>query len=306
MDRLACMKVFGEVARLQSFTLAASRLNMSRAAVSKHVAWLERALGAQLLLRTTKHVSLTDAGLRVLENGLLLLERYAEIEADVKDAMSVPRGVLRISAPVWFGSHHLTPLVSRFTQRYPDIQVALSVDDGHTSPLTGGLDVTVRFTTALEDASFVAMPLVRIPQVLVASPQYLAKAGMPASVAELARHNCLVHTIKSPTAEWRFKGTAGVLTVKAKGTMCASFGDALRLAALAGDGLSVHPLYMVQEDIRAGRLVSVLEGAPPLALEMVAIYSSRRNVPSRVRVFLEFMRDWARNPPDWAVASVRE
>ena len=301
MDRLACMKVFGEVARLQSFSLAAAQLNMSRATVSKHVAWLERALGTQLLLRTTKHVSLTDAGLRVLENGLLLLERYAEIEADVKDSMSIPRGVLRISAPVWFGSHHLTPLVSRFTQMYPDIQVALSVDDGRTSPLTGGLDVTVRFTTALEDASFVAMPLVRIPQVLVAAPDYLAKAGTPGSVAELLKHNCLVHTIKSPTADWRFTGPSGVLSVKAKGTLCASFGDALRLAALAGDGLSVHPLYMVHDDIKTGHLVSVLADTPPLALEMVAIYSSRRNVPSRVRVFLEFMREWARNPPDWAL-----
>ena len=300
MDRLRCLQVFAEVARQNSFTLAATRLSMSRAAVTKQVAWLERSLGAQLLKRTTKRISLTDAGLRLLSNGLPLLAHYAALEDDVKDSISEPRGILRVSAPVTFGTEHLSTLAVQFCNRHPHIQIAIAVDDGRSSPLVDGLDVTIRFATALEDASYIAIPLVRVAQMLVASPDYLRRAGRPDSVRELTRHNCLVHTVKSPTGEWRFKGVDGPVAVRVRGTLCASFGDALKNAALAGHGISMHPIYMVERDLAAGRLVVVLPAVPPLPLEMTAIYSSRRHLPGRVNLFLEFLREWAATSPAWA------
>lgn len=300
MDRLTCLQMFSEVARSSSFTAAAARLGVSRASVTKHVAWLERSLGAQLLKRTTKQVGLTDAGLRVLENGLLLLERYEEMGADVRDSISEPRGVVRVGTPPSFGTHHLLPLLTGFSNRYPDIQIALTLDDGRSNLVTEGLDVSVRISSALEDASHVALPLVKAPQVLVAAPAYLKRAGKPSSIHDLARHNCLVHTLKSPTHNWTFNGPDGEVSIRVKGTICSNFGEALQHAARLGHGLSIHPRYMVSEDLDAGRLVSILPAFEPAQLDIFAIYSSRRNLPNRVHLFLQHLKEWACTPPGWA------
>lgn len=300
MDRLRCLEVFAEVARSGSFTAAARRFGMARATVTKHVAWLEQSLGAPLLNRTTKHVGLTDAGLRVLDDGLQLLERYDEIESEVRNSMSTPRGVVRVGTPPSFGTHHLVPIVLQFCARHPDIQIALSLDDGRSSLVTESLDVSLRIAPALEDASFIAQTLLKTPQVLVASPEYLRRAGTPASLQQLARHNCLVHTLKSPTANWRFSRAGVEETVKVRGSMCSNFGEALQQGAVRGAGLSIHPTYMVSEDIAAGRLAVVLPEWTPTELDICVIYSSRRNQPQRVRHFLDFLRQWARTPPRWS------
>ncbi len=300
MDRLTSLQVFAEVARSSSFTAAAQRLAISRASVTKHIAQLEKSLGAQLLKRTTKQVSLTDAGLRVLENGLLLLERYEEIAADVRDSVTEPRGVVRVSAPQSFCTHHLLPLMTHFQHLHPDIQVALTIDDGRSVLVSDGIDVMVRIASALEDASHIAIPLLKAPQMLVASPAYLRRAGTPRTLRDLARHNCLVHTVKSPTGIWRFGTPDGEASVRVRGTLCANFGDVLHHAALLGEGLSVHPRYMLQADLEAGRLIDVLPETPPLPLDVVALYSSRRHLPSRVRLLLDYLRQWASATPSWA------
>ncbi len=204
MDRLRCLQIFAEVARGGSFTATAQRFSISRSAVSKQIAALESNFGARLLARTTKEVGLTDAGHRLLENCLPLLERFEEIEAEVRDSTSAPRGTIRVGTPPSFGVRHLLPLVLQFTERHPDIQVVIVADDGRASLVAERLDLSVRIAPALDDASFVAQALVRAPQVLVASPGYLRRAGTPTSLQELAEHECLVHTLKSPTAYWRF------------------------------------------------------------------------------------------------------
>lgn len=302
MDRLRCLEIFAEVARGGSFTAAAQRFSVSRSAVSKHVAWLERSLGAQLLARTTKEVGLTDAGHRLLASSLPLLERYEEIESEVRDSIATPRGVIRIGTPPSFGVHHLLPLVLRFTEQHPDIQIAMEADDGRASLVAERLDLSLRIAPALDDASYVAQSLLEAPQVLVASPVYLRRAGTPATVADLARHECLVHTLKSPTACWRFDDHGRELSVRVRGALCSNLGEALQQATLAGRGLSIHPTYMVAADLVAGRLVSVLPATPPLGLDIYVIYPARDNLPKRVRAFIDFLRDWARQPPDWAAA----
>ena len=300
MDRLRCLEIFAEVARGGSFTAAAQRLAISRSAVSKHVAWLEQSLGAQLLARTTKEVGLTDAGHRLLEGSLQLLELFEEIQSGVRDSIATPRGVIRIGTPPSFGVHQLLPLVLRFTERHPDIQVTIEADDGRASLVAERLDMSVRIAPALADSGYVAQALLKAPQVLVAAPAYLQRCGHPASVHELARHECLVHTLKSPTAYWRFTTPQGVAAVRVRGALCSNLGEALLQAARAGRGLAIHPTYMVAADLAAGRLVKVLAATPPTGLDIYVVYPARNNLPKRVRAFLDHLHDWARSPPDWA------
>ena len=300
MDRLHCLKIFAEVARNSSFAEAAARLGMSRAGVSKHVAWLEESMGAQLLQRTTKQVNLTDAGLRVLENGLMLIERYEEIEADVRNSVSAPRGVIRVGTPPSFGARHLLPVVARFTQLHPDIQIFISLDDGRANLVSEGLDLSVRIAPALEDASHRAQLLMKAPQVLVAAPAYLKRAGQPRTVHDLTQHNCLVHTLKFPTSIWRFTGPDGQASIRVRGSICSNFGDTLHNAAVLGHGISVHPFYMVADDLAAGRLAVVLPDWEPTELDIYVIYSTRQKLPVRVRALLDFLKQWAQTEPEWS------
>lgn len=294
------MEIFIEVARDGSFSGAARRLRISKASVTKHVAWLEKSFGARLLNRTTKHVSLTEAGESTLRSGRQLLERYEEIEADLRSSVRQPRGVVRVGTPPSFGAAHLAPLLTSFVRRYPDIQVALILDDGTANFITFGLDLSIRIAPPLEDASYVARPLTKAPQVLVASPAYLARRGVPQVPAQLAQHNCLVHSLKSPTNRWHLVGPDGPVSVLVRGSIYSNLGEALKHAAVLGHGISLHPYYMVSENLRDGTLQVVLPKYVPVGLDIYVIYSSRQGLPLRVRALVEFLKDWAKAPPQWA------
>ena len=214
MDRLRCIEVFMEVARDGSFTGAARRLGMSKAAATKHVARLEQVLGARLLNRTTKHVGLTEAGALALDQGRLLLDGYEELGAGARDLIQKPRGIVRLGTPPSFGTHHLLPLVAQFTQRYPDIRVMLMLDDGSANLITQGLDLSLRIGPAPDDTGHIAVPVTKAPQVLVAAKSYLRARGTPRSPADLAEHNCLVHALKPLTNIWRFTCAAGEVSVR--------------------------------------------------------------------------------------------
>jgi len=302
MDRLRCLQVFAEVARSQSFVRAAWRLSISKATVTKHVAWLENSMGSQLLNRNSKQVTLTDAGLRVLESGQDLLERYERLESDVRDSVHLPRGSIRVGTPPAFGIHHLIPVVSQFSERYPDIETTVVLDDGRMDLLAEGLDLSIRIAPQLEDASYIAVPLMKAPQVLVASPDYLARAGRPKGIKDLQRHNCLVHTLKSAAGHWRFEGAnEEEEEVRVSGTLRSNIGEALKKAAMLGSGISLHPYYMVSEELRSGTLEVVLPQHTPQQLDIYSVFSTRRNMPVRVRALLEFLKEWAMHPPPWAL-----
>jgi molybdate transport repressor ModE-like protein len=300
MDRLRCIQVFAEVARDGSFTGAARRLGMSRANVTKHVAWLEQTLRARLLHRTTTQVGLTEAGASALRSGKHLLERYEEMEIELRDSTREPRGVIRVGTPPSFGAQHLAPLLVAFAGAHPDIQIALSIDDGTANLIAQGLDLSIRIAPALDDASYIAQPLARAPQVLVASPPYLARRTAPRSPGDLVRHNCLVHTLKSPTNIWTFTGPAGKSPVRVRGSICSNLGEVLKQAALMGHGISMHPYYMVSKELATGELQVVLPDYAPPSLDIYVIFSSRQNLPLRVRKLVEFLKDWAKSPPEWA------
>lgn len=290
MDRLRCIEVFIEVARGRSFSAAAERLGMSKGSVTKYVAWLEELLGAQLLTRTTKNVSPTEAGLSLLENGQEFLERFEQIEATVRHSVKAPRGVLRVGTPPSFGAFHLVPLIAAFSAAHPDIQISLYLDDGRADLVSEGLDLSVRIAPSLKDTSQVAQKLANVPQLLVASPSYLKAKGTPKALEDLSRHNCLVNALKSPTNSWTFIGPEGKASVRVSGTIRSNFGEALRQAAILGQGISMHPTYMVDKDIQEKRLKVVLPGYSPTGLDIYVVFPSRINMPARVRIFLEFLK----------------
>lgn len=294
MDRLHHIQVFVEVARARSFTAAARHLGMSRATVTKHVAALERLMDAQLLSRSTQHVGLTEAGTRLLDGGARLLGEFEALEAGVRDAVSEPRGLVRVGTPPSFGATHLIPAVAAFTARHPRISVSLLLDDGGGDLARDGLDLSVRIVPALKDASYIARLLLEVPQLLVASPAYIEEHGTPREPAELTRHNCLVHSLKAPTDTWHF----GEVAVRVEPRTRSNFGEALRSAALLGHGIAMHPIYMVDEDLRNGRLRRVLPNWEPTRLCIYAIYP-RRDTPARVRSLIDFLCDWLPREARW-------
>lgn len=299
MDRLRALEIFAEVARGRSFTAAAQRLGMAKGNVTKHVAWLEKLLGAQLLNRTTKSVSLTEAGLSLLDGAQDLLDRFEEVGATVRGAVKAPVGTIRVGTPPSFGAVHLVPMIAAFSSSYPDIQFALQLDDGRIDIAGEGLDLSLRIAPSLKDTSLVAQKLGSAPQLLVASPAYLKARGTPKGPDDLAQHDCLVNVLKSPTSLWSLVGPGGRKQVRITGTLRSNFGEALRHAALLGRGISMHPAYMVAQDIEQRRLKVVLPAWQPTGLDVYAVYPSRRNMPVRVKLFLEFLRERFRETPEW-------
>jgi DNA-binding transcriptional LysR family regulator len=296
MDKLRCIAVFVEVARGLSFSAAADRLGMARGSVTKHVAWLEASLGVQLLARTTKSVALTEAGHAMYEHGIDLLEQTEQIDAAVRRSVSLAKGTIRVGATPSFGSIHLIPALTAFSEQHPDIQVALHFDYGHSDLVTEGLDISLRIVSALKDSSQVAYPLAILPQYLVASPSYLAKHGQPSTVNDLLKHNCLVHALKSPTSLWEFDGANGRESARVSGSLRSNFGEALRHAALLGHGISLHLNYLVAQDIERGDLQCLLPTYTPIPLSLYAVIASRNKQPIRVRTLLDFLVSWFRSP----------
>ena len=299
MDQLKAIAIFTEVARGRSFTAAAERLGMAKGNVTKYVKWLEERLGARLLTRTTKSVSLTEAGLYLLENGQDLLDHFALVEETVRSTVGEPKGIIRVGTPPSFGAVHLVPLVTSFSATHPDIQFALHLDDGRVDIASEGLDLSLRIAPALKDTSLVALKLGSVPQLLVAAQSYLLARGEPQTLEELAMHDCLINALKSPTGFWKFTGPGDKRSIRVSGSMRANFGEPLRHAALLGHGISMHPTYMVAQDIERNRLRVVLPAYRPTGLDIYAVYTSRRNMPGRVRLFLEFLRDHFQSSTEW-------
>lgn len=300
MDRIRCIEVFLTVAQLRSFTAAARALEMSKSNVTKHVTWLEDQFGARLLSRTTKSVGLTQSGVALLSNGRDLLATLEQLEAEVKHSVTVPSGAIRMGMPSSFGAIHLVPVVAAFTDANPDVQVVLVLDSGNADIAGSALDLTIKVAPRLRDANHVSQLLVKVPQRLVASRDYLDRMPPVRTPADLARHNCLVHAQKAPTSLWHFTRGGRKYEVRVRGSIRADFGEPLRNAAILGHGIAMHPNYMIDDDVRSGALTIVLPDYRPTELEIYAVYPSRRNLPIRVRKFLEFLKAWFVNPPEWA------
>ena len=288
MDTLDAMRVFVAVAERNGFSAAADALDLSTASVTRQVAALEQRLGMRLLNRTTRRVSLTSAGAAYYQRAVPLLAEFDDLEAAVGAQALVPSGLLRVNAPVSFGIARLGPLLCAYRQRYPQVELDLSLSDRLVDMVEEGFDVAIRIARQ-PSPTLIARRLAEAELLLCAAPAYLARAGTPRLPADLAGHQCLAYSYWSGGDEWTLQGRDGDATVRIGGALRANNGDVLRQAALAGMGIILQPDFLVGDDIATGALVRVLPDwrLPPIGIH--AVYTSRNHLAPKLRSFIDFL-----------------
>ncbi|MBS7811139.1 LysR family transcriptional regulator [Roseococcus pinisoli] len=289
MERSGEMEVFCRVVREGGFSAAARSLDLTPSAVSKLIARLEGRLGARLLLRTTRALTLTDEGEAYHRAAERILRELNE--ADQEATGGAVRGRLRVSASVPFGGMFLAPLIPTFLERHPDVTVDLSLTDDVVDLLAQRADLAIRMG-ALPDSGLVARKLGQSRAVVCASPAYLARRGTPAAPAELAAHNCLGFNFRRGRNGWLFREEDRAIELPVSGNLLANNGETVRQMALAGTGIARLGRFHVAADIDAGALVPVLEAFNPGDLEMVhAVHVGGGQVPRRVRAFIDHVAE---------------
>ncbi len=284
MDKVTSMKVFSAVARNGSFSDAARKLNISKAMASKHVQYLEQHLGVRLFNRTTRKLNLTDVGLAYFEKVDAILAEIEETELAVSQLNSEPRGRLKIMAQPSFGAFHLSRALSSYMARYPGVQTQLELSNRIPDLVEDGIDVAFH-VGELDDSMVVARKIASARRVVCASPDYLAERGRPTKPEELAEHNCMIYSPRTPLHEWEFMGKV----IRVTGDIQCNDGDALRIAAIQGCGLAQLPTYMVGLDIQAGRLNALLEEYEPARLPVYAMYNHRKYLSAKIKTFIDYM-----------------
>jgi DNA-binding transcriptional LysR family regulator len=298
MDKLEAMNAFAKVVAAGSYAEAARRLGLTRSAVSKAVMELEQLLGARLLDRTTRRVTPTEAGLAYYERAAAILADVEETEIQISRLHDEPRGVLKINAPMSFGVMYLGEAVAEFMARYPELRIELVLNDRFIDPLEEGVDVTVRIG-ALADSSLIARRLAPARLALVASPEYLARAGQPKTPVELRDHRCLAYGHMAAVHRWHLMQGSEAVTVQITSALCSNNGEVLRTAALAGNGIANLPTFLVGPDIASGKLVQVLPNSPPPELGIYALYAPNRYLAAKTRVFIDFVVARFGEEPAW-------
>jgi DNA-binding transcriptional LysR family regulator len=304
MDRLDEIRAFVAVAEARSFTQGARKLDVSGAQVSKLVARLENRLGARLLNRTTRDVSLTDTGQAYLERARELLEGFEALESSVRD-QSGPSGTLKVSAPVSFGHNQLTPALLDFAAGCSAVSLDVSFTDRMVNLVEEGFDVAVRIGQ-LMDSSLVARRLAAVRLVTCASPEYLARAGVPTALADLARHEVVLDTNARDPTVWRFGRATDPQEVRVHGRLRFNGAEACAEAALAGFGLVRSPAFAVADDLRAGRLVPLLCTLEPELIHVYAVYPHARHLAAKVRAFVDFLVQRYAGEPAWHQGWVKD
>lgn len=288
----------GVLAALGSYTAAAQRLGISKAAMSLRVAELERATGVSLVRRTTRSVRLTEAGQQLVDDTRGAFEDIERSYAGVMEFAGAPRGVLRVTAPVALGRQELVPRVPAFLRQHPDVRVELDLSDRFVSLAHEGFDLAVRHVAAVPD-THVAWTLCRTRSVLVASRAYLRRRGTPKAPQALAAHDCLHYLRPGDTPAWTFEPVRGrapraATTVAVRGGFSANNSEALREAALAGVGIALLPDFSAHRDVAAGRLQVVLPGWRPVGAfgdQLHAIRPYSPHVPRAVQAFVTYLRE---------------
>ncbi len=299
MDRLDAMAAFARVVEAESFSAAARALGLSKSAVSKQVSRLEARLGLRLLNRTTRRLSLTEAGAAFYQGCQRVVAEAEAAEQAVTHLASAPRGRLRVNAPMSFGVRHVSPALPEFLGRYPELAVDLTLNDRLVDLVEEGFDVGVRIAP-LVDSSLVARRLAPSRSVLSAAPAYLDVRGAPRDLDELEDHACLIYSYQATGEAWRLTGPGGARRLKVSGPLRVNNGDAILAAALGGLGVALLPCFICGEDLRAGRLVRVL---PDWGLAsdgaVSAVYPAARHLSPKVRVFVDFLAERFGDKPYW-------
>lgn len=298
MDTLISMRVFRRVVELGSFVAAAEQLGLSAAMASRHVAHLERHLGVRLLNRSTRHLSLTDGGAQYFERCRSLLDELHEAEAAVSQSALAPQGTLRISAPVPFGVRHLGPAIGDYLARYPQVLLDLSLNDRTVDLAEEGFDLAIRVGQNPNPA-LIARRLCCVRLALVCSPGYAARYGLPRTPAELSQHRTIAYAYSAEGEHWTLRGPDGLHSYPIKPVLRVNNGDLAAAAAMADVGIGSEPTFLVGDDLRAGRLISVLPDYPQPELTLYAVYLSRRFLSAKVRTFIDFLAERFGPEPYW-------
>jgi DNA-binding transcriptional LysR family regulator len=288
MDRLTSLTAFVRVVDNGGFSAAGRKLNMSTTMVSNHIQALEERLGARLLHRTTRKVSLTEVGRAYYDRATQILSDLEQADDIAGALQSTPRGTLRI----YTATHivpFVAPVVAEFLAAYPDVKVDLNMGERTIDLIDEGFDVAIRLTPP-PDSSLIVRSLATWRHVLCCSPAYLEKHGPLRQLSELADHNCVRHVLYPYGDEWRFVDRKGMpASVRIAGNLVSNSGDTLRTAALQGVGILLGPGFLVADDLDSGRLVRLLSEYRPIELAMNAVYPHRHHLSAKVRSFIDLL-----------------
>jgi DNA-binding transcriptional LysR family regulator len=288
MDRLEAIGLFARLVERGSFSAVAREWGIGQPAVSKQIAALEKYLGVQLVLRTSRSVVITDAGQAFYESSKALMEDFDALESSVGVRQQSPRGRIRLTTAPGHGRLSITPLLPAFFQRYPDVSIELSVSDRHVDLVSQGIDLAIRHGS-LADSSLTAQKLSETDLVLVASPGYIAEHGRLKRLADLDRHECIVFTHGREPRPWLFKAGEETVHLTPRGRIYTGDAEHIRAAAVGGMGIAQAPRWLVDDQIRAGNLKAMLPGLQPPPLPIHLVYPAGRRVPARVKVFIEYL-----------------
>ena len=300
MDRLSAMEMFVKVVTERSFSGAARQLGVSKSVVSKAVAELEDRLGAQLLNRTTRQMSLTEVGQAYYERCTAILDSVDEVEQLVSAQAHTPKGLLRITAPMTFSIQHLGGPISSFLADNPDVSVELSLNDRVSDIVEEGLDLAIRISRKLRDSNLIAVRLCTSRAVCSVSPAYLARNGEPKHPRDLLNHQCLRYSNLGPAQEWTFQDPASKqpIQVGVSGRIIANNGEVLKEAAISGEGIIYGPSFIAAEALNQGKLVSILKDYVAAPFGIYAVYPPNRHMSAKVRRMVDHFKSvWGESPP---------
>lgn len=295
MDRFQEMRAFVAVVEAGNFVGATETLELSKAAVSRHVGNLEARLGVRLLHRTTRRLSLTGEGEVFYARCKALLDELEESEAEITSRTGRAVGQLRINAPVTFGNLYLAELWGVFQAAHPQVTLDVTLSDRVVDLVEEGYDLAIRIAR-LPDSTLISRRLSSTRMVLCASPEYLARAGTPTHPAELVDHAIWAYRYFAPGDEWPFDGPDGPVTAGIRPVGRTNSGDTCRLVALQGHGIVLQPGFLVGADVEAGRLIEILPEYRSIRLGIHALYPTRRHVSPKVRLLIDFLAESFRTP----------
>lgn len=300
MDRVGDLTLFLRVLDLGSLTAAARSLDLSVAVASQRLKRLEKELGVRLLHRTTRRLHPTPEGAALAQQGRVLVEDLESLGAGLREAASEVAGTLRVTMSASFGRQYVSPLLPAFLARHPKLRLSVHLSDNVVDLIGDGFDLAIRIGT-LEDSGLVARRIASNRRVLCAAPDYLRRRGRPRLPADLAGHECLLLFGSNGRQDvWRLSGPDGQdHVVRVQGRFESNFGEVLRDASLAGEGIVIHSLWHIADDLRAGRLEVVLPEYPLATTAISAVMPQRRLVPPRVRAFIELLADEFGDDPLW-------
>ena len=299
LDRLKGLEVFAKVASSGSLSAAARALGLSQTMVTKHVAGLEARLGVKLFHRTTRRLSITEAGRNYLEVSERILAEIEAADASVAADRVEPRGLLRLNAPMAFGTRQIAPLLAEFTALNPRVTIELGLNDRLVDLAEEGWDLAIRIGN-LSNSSLIARRIAPCRVVVCAAPSYLKARGTPQSVSSLVEHNCLGYTLSQTSVDrWVF-GVRAEVNVRVSGNLRANNGEALRAAAIEGQGVIYQPTFIVADELRAGTLVALNLDQPTVELGGIyAVFLPDRHPPAKVRAFIDFIATRFAPDPPW-------